>query len=353
MMAPMVAVPLAILVALVSSPLVAEAQPTAKVYRVGVLSNALDTADGPSFRAFLDGLHGLGYVEHKNVDIEWRSSEGDNDQLPDLAASLVRAKVDVILAMALQPARAASEATRTTPIVFVVAADPVAQRLVTSSGGPTGNVTGVSAYDARESSEKVVELLKAATPKLSRLGVMLVPGNPVHQELMAQPLPSAAQRAGAALVPLRVETITDVQPALERAGETADHASPPMADRRHERDGKHGRQDELEDVDPPARDARDHAQQHQRQDDLDQAAHPAATTFCHGASSPDVDLIDLRHASSSRARCGRQGRSLAERPGGQPARSSRHPRRCGGTGRGAGRGARKRARARWSGGLEL
>jgi len=217
MMAPMVAVPLAILVALVSSPLVAEAQPTAKVYRVGVLSNALDTADGPSFRAFLDGLHGLGYVEHKNVDIEWRSSEGDNDQLPDLAASLVRAKVDVILAMALQPARAASEATRTTPIVFVVAADPVAQRLVTSSGGPTGNVTGVSAYDARESSEKVVELLKAATPKLSRLGVMLVPGNPVHQELMAQPLPSAAQRAGAALVPLRVETITDVQPALERA----------------------------------------------------------------------------------------------------------------------------------------
>ena len=129
-------------------------------------------------------------------DLEVHPFLRNHDQLPELAASLVRSKVDVILATALQPARAAAEATRTIPIVFVVAADPVAQRLAGGLGRPSGNVTGLAAYDVRESSERVFELLKATTPKLSRLGVMLVPGNPVHQELMAQPLPSAAQRAG-------------------------------------------------------------------------------------------------------------------------------------------------------------
>src|SRR5262245_54981851 len=147
MMASMGVAPFALVLALLVAPLVAEAQQRGKIHRVGVLSNALDTADGPSFRAFLDGLHGLGYVEHRNVDIEWRSSEGDREQLPELAGSLVRAKVDLILATALQPARAAVDATRTIPIVFVVVADPVGQRLVSSVGRPGGNVTGLATYN--------------------------------------------------------------------------------------------------------------------------------------------------------------------------------------------------------------
>ena len=121
---------LRVVLLLLAVPLPGEAQPSAKVYRIGVLANALDTSDGASFQAFLGALRGRGYVQGRNMDIEWRSSEGDADQLPGLAMELVRAKVDIILATALVPAQAAIEATKTVPIVFVVVADPVGLRLV-------------------------------------------------------------------------------------------------------------------------------------------------------------------------------------------------------------------------------
>ncbi|PYO54266.1 MAG: hypothetical protein DMD83_22665 [Candidatus Rokuibacteriota bacterium] len=133
---------LAVALALFAAPVAAEAQPAGKVYRVGVLANALDTADGPSFEVFLDGLGKLGYVEDQNIVIEWRSSEGYYDRLPALAADLVRSKVDIIFATSLQPARAAAEATKTIPVVFVVTADPVGQGLVGNLARPAGNVTG-------------------------------------------------------------------------------------------------------------------------------------------------------------------------------------------------------------------
>src|SRR5437762_5537121 len=137
----------------------AQQQPP-RVYRVGVLANALDTADGPLFRTFLDTLKTLGYVEERNVIIDWRSSEGDDSQLPDLAANLVRSKVDLIFATSLRPARAAVEVTKTVPIVFVVTADPVGQRLVGNLSRPGGNVTGLNVYLPKESSEKVLQFLK-------------------------------------------------------------------------------------------------------------------------------------------------------------------------------------------------
>jgi len=208
----------ALVVALLAAPLVAEAQqPPAKVYRVGVLANALETADGPLFEAFLDGLGKLGYVEDQNIVIEWRSSEGDAERLPVLAADLVRSKVDVIVATSLGPARAAAAATKTVPIVFVMSADPVGHGLVNNLGRPEANVTGLATYVPREISERVLQLLREATIKLSRLAIIMNSANPVHRDLMAQALPSAAQSAGVTLIPLDVQSVNDLQRGFETA----------------------------------------------------------------------------------------------------------------------------------------
>jgi putative ABC transport system substrate-binding protein len=208
----------ALVLALLAAPLVAEAQqPSAKVYRVGVLANALETADGPLFEAFLDGLGKLGYVEDQNIVIEWRSSEGDAERLPVLATDLVRSKVDVIVATSLGPARAAAAATKTVPIVFVVSADPVGHGLVNNLGRPEANVTGLATYVPREISERVLQLLREATIKLSRLAIIMNSANPVHRDLMAQALPSAAQRAGVTLIPLDVQSVNDLQRGFETA----------------------------------------------------------------------------------------------------------------------------------------
>ena len=205
------------LVILLAVPVVGEAQPSARMYRIGVLANALDTSDGPTFQAFLEGLRGLGYVKGRNMDIEWRSSEGNAEQLPGLATDLVRAKVDIILATALVPAQAAIEATKTVPIVFVVTSDPVGLRLVGSLARPGANATGLASYAPQESSDRVVQLLKAVTPKLARLGVLTVPSNPAQRQLVAQALPSAAQRAGVMLLPLPVQEASDLPGAFETA----------------------------------------------------------------------------------------------------------------------------------------
>jgi ABC-type uncharacterized transport system substrate-binding protein len=204
--------------ALLAAPLVAEGQqPAGKVYRIGVLANALETADSRLFEAFLDGLAKLGYVEDQNLVIEWRSSEGDMERLPRMAADLIRSKVDLIVATSLQPARAAVAATKTIPIVFVVTADPVGQGLVSNLARPEGNVTGLATYVPGEISERVLQLLREATVKVSRLAVLMNPANPVHKDLMSQALPSAAQRAGVTLVPLEVQSLSELQRAFDVA----------------------------------------------------------------------------------------------------------------------------------------
>jgi putative ABC transport system substrate-binding protein len=204
--------------ALLAAPLAVDAQPQAgKVYRVGVLANALETAEGPLFEAFLDGLAKLGYVEDQSVVIEWRSSEGDMERLPGMAADLVRSKVDLIVATSLQPARAAVAATKTIPIVFVVAADPVGQGLVPDLARPGGNVTGLATYVPGEISGRVIQLLREATIKVSRLAILMNPANPVHRDLMSQTFPSAARRAGVTLLPFDVKTLSDLQRAFDSA----------------------------------------------------------------------------------------------------------------------------------------
>ena len=160
------------LLALGAAPLPAEAQQAAKVARVGHLS----LTASPQLRgAFLQGLRDLGYVEGRNVVIEYRDAERKPERFPALAAELVALKVDVIVASGTLAALAAKQATTTFPIVFSPAGDPVGSGLVTSLARPGGNVTGLSSF-APELVGKRLELLKQALPGVHRVAVLWQPG---------------------------------------------------------------------------------------------------------------------------------------------------------------------------------
>lgn len=161
-------------------PLAAEAQQTAKVSRVGWLSPGSSTSDENFLAAFRDGLRELGWVVGQNIAIESRWAEGKFERLPDLAAELVRLKVDVIVASVTQASLAAKHATGTIPIVMVGVGDPVGSGLVASLARPGGNVTGPSSMLA-EVSGKQLALLKEAVPKASTVTVLWNPANPVWQ----------------------------------------------------------------------------------------------------------------------------------------------------------------------------
>jgi putative ABC transport system substrate-binding protein len=160
--------------ALLAAPLAAEAQQAAKVARIGYLSTNLAASPNRP-EAFRQGLRDLGYVEGRNLVIEYRYAEGKVEQLPALAAELVALKVDVIVASGTLAALAAKQATSTLPIVFSPAGDPVGSGLVTSLARPGGNVTGLSAF-APELVGKRLELLKQAVPGVSRVAVLWQPG---------------------------------------------------------------------------------------------------------------------------------------------------------------------------------
>jgi len=160
---------------LLAAPLAAEAQQAAKIARIGYLSGSL--AAGPHLpEAFRQGLRDLGYVEGRSVVIEYRDAEGKLERLPALAAELVALKVDVIVAAASAvPARAAKQVTRTLPIVFIGAGDPVTTGLVTSLARPGGNLTGLSML-APELIGKWLDLLRQAVPEVSRVAFLWQPG---------------------------------------------------------------------------------------------------------------------------------------------------------------------------------
>ena len=159
---------------LLAAPLAAEAQQAAKVARMGILT--INLAAAPHLtEAFLQGLRDLGYVEGRNVAIEYRDAGGKVDRLPALAAELVALKVDVIVSANTLGTLAAKQATKTIPIVFIGAADPVQSGLVTSLARPGGNATGLSALNP-ELVGKCLELLTQAVPGVSRVAVLWQPG---------------------------------------------------------------------------------------------------------------------------------------------------------------------------------
>jgi putative ABC transport system substrate-binding protein len=156
-------------------PLSAEAQPTGKVPRMGWLAAGATPVLDDAFRR---GLRDLGYVEGKNIVIEYRVAE-TLDRLPAVAAELVRLRVDVIFASGgQQPALAAKNATTTIPIVMVAVADPVAFGLVDNLARPGGNITGPSSAPGPELQGKRLELLKEAFPKIALVAVLWNPDNP-------------------------------------------------------------------------------------------------------------------------------------------------------------------------------
>jgi putative ABC transport system substrate-binding protein len=160
---------------LLAAPLAAEAQQAAKVARIAYLSPNL--ASSPHLRdAFLEGLRGLGYVEGRNVVIEYRDAEGNLERVPALAAELVALKVDAIfVGGGTRVTLAAMQATKTTPIVFTGVGDPVTSGLITNLARPGGNVTGLSGLGP-ELVGKCLELLTQAVPGASRVAVLSRPG---------------------------------------------------------------------------------------------------------------------------------------------------------------------------------
>src|SRR5687767_12362097 len=149
----------------------AEAQQPMKIPRIGNLIGASPSSSSARTDAFRQGLRELGYVEGKNIVLEWRYAEGKPNQLPALAAELVRLNVDIIVSSGATPTRATKEATNTIPIVMAQDNDPVGNGFVASLARPGGNITGLSTL-APEISGKQLELLKETVPKLSRLAVL-------------------------------------------------------------------------------------------------------------------------------------------------------------------------------------
>ena len=162
---------------LLAAPLAAEAQKAGKVPRVGVLGVLSPEGSAPYASAFGEGLRALGYVEGQNVAIEWRHAHGNAERFPDLADELVRLRVDIIWAPNDPAIAAAQRATRTIPIVMMLARDPVAMGFVASLARPGGNITGLSTQ-AVDLVGKRLQLFREVVPKLSRLAVLFDPTEP-------------------------------------------------------------------------------------------------------------------------------------------------------------------------------
>ena len=189
------------------------AQQAGKVYRIGVLRGG-SPAD-PFVEALRQGLHDLGYVEGKNILIDYRYAEGKPDRLPNLAAELVRIKSDVIVTADTPPTRAAKNATREIPIVMAVVADPVAAGLIVSLARPGGNVTGLSNL-APELDGKRLELLKETLPMVTRVAWVWDPGNPALV-IRLKGIQAAAPALGLKLQALEVRNPGELESAFEAA----------------------------------------------------------------------------------------------------------------------------------------
>jgi ABC-type uncharacterized transport system substrate-binding protein len=196
----------------------AHAQQAGKIFRIGFLDNSTASGSAALVDAFRQELRKLEWIEGKNITIEYRFAEQKNERVPELAADLVRLKIDLIVATATPVALAAKSATTTIPTVMVSAGDPVAAGLVASLARPGGNVTGLSAL-ATELNTKRLEVLKDAVPKLARVGLLRPPG----VSNLARDFQLKELRAAALSLKVKLEEI-DAQPdpkGLESAFQTA------------------------------------------------------------------------------------------------------------------------------------
>ena len=188
---------------ILASPLAAFAQQPTKVPRIGVIGGQ----DAPAWEGFRQGLRELGYVDGRNVTIDWRWSGGNAERLPTLATDLVQLKVDIIVVAGTQATRAAKQATSTIPIVMAVSGNSDKIGLVESLARPGGNITGLSNV-AADLTGKRLQYLKEIAPKVSRVAVLWFPES-AAETLWFQDMPAAAAVAGLTIQSIEMRTSDD------------------------------------------------------------------------------------------------------------------------------------------------
>ena len=194
----------------IAAPFAAFAQAQGKAARIGFFyfgsrQSAMETG---RYAAFVQAMRDLGYIEGKNLTIESRFAEGSSDQLPALIAETVKSKVDVIVATGSATYRALRLATTTIPIVITVTVDPVAEGLAASMAHPGGNITGLT-DTAADLNPKLLELLMATVPKLTRVGVLMHPSNTSHPTQLKNLL-LVAQKLGIQIVIAEAGTVDTI-----------------------------------------------------------------------------------------------------------------------------------------------
>ena len=193
------------------APLRSFAQQPSKVWRIGYLgarSRSTPSNPDPYYDAFVRGMRDLGYVEGRNLQIEWRFADGKYDRLAGLAAELVRMDLPVIVTHSTRATEELQRATKTIPIITVVS-DPIASGFAKSLARPDGNITGLSIIII-DTSAKQLELLKKMVPKLSRVALLMNPGNSLHPTILKN-VQAAARQLGIKITPLEARNLEDIE----------------------------------------------------------------------------------------------------------------------------------------------
>jgi putative ABC transport system substrate-binding protein len=193
-------------------PLAARAQQTGKIWRIGFLSGASHESYSGLYAAFQLGMRELGYVEGKDFVGEARFAGGNYQRLPDLAADLVRLKVDIIVTGLTAGIRTLQQATSTIPIVMAYSTDPVGNGFVSSLARPGGNITGITG-SSDDSAPKQLELLATVVPNTSRIGVLGNPATPTYPAVL-KGAQNTARKAGLAVVPVEAGSPQQIRKAF-------------------------------------------------------------------------------------------------------------------------------------------
>jgi putative ABC transport system substrate-binding protein len=194
-------------------PLTIRAQSANKIARIGFLGSATAAGSAKSVSALMEGLNALGYVEGKNINMEFRWAEGKYERLPELATDLVRLNVDILVTHGTPGTQAAKRATITIPIVMAISGDAVATGIVTNLGRPEANVTG-STFFLPELNAKRLELLREVLPYVTHVGALSNPTNPVSRPIIPA-MRAAGPRLKLAIAVFKVHAPSDFDGAFE------------------------------------------------------------------------------------------------------------------------------------------
>jgi ABC-type uncharacterized transport system substrate-binding protein len=193
---------------LLAAPLAAEAQPATRPARVGYLAGTPLSDPHP----LAEGLRALGWIEGRNVIIEWRYTEGNAERAPELAAELVRLKLDVIVASSPPMLRSVQRATSSIPVVMIAVSDPVGMGFIASLARPGGNITGVTSAIPEGFMGKALQLIREAVPNTSRVGLLFNAANPLnYATASARELAAAAQALKIQLHHLEIRSADDIE----------------------------------------------------------------------------------------------------------------------------------------------